>query len=38
VSVEIAFMASIVLYGVSMLGVLRMREPRRRGLPAQGIE
>ena len=38
VSVELAFLASIALHGLSILGVLRMREPRRRGLPAQGIE
>lgn len=38
VSVEIAFLASIALYGLSILGVLRMREPRRRRRAAGGLE
>ena len=38
VSVEVAFVTSIALHALSIVGVLGMREPRRRGLPAQGIE
>jgi MFS family permease len=38
VSVESAFLASIALYALSILGVLRMREPRRRRLPAPELE